>query len=55
MRCIQNYTVELTGLYFHKPLEEYQMIERGYYGKFGGAYLPEILVATFDELEIQFP
>jgi len=30
------------------------MINRGYYGKFGGAYLPEILVATFDELEGQF-
>jgi len=26
------------------------MRERGYYGEFGGAYLPEILVATFDEL-----
>lgn len=26
------------------------MIDRGYYGGFGGAYLPEILVATFDEL-----
>jgi tryptophan synthase beta chain len=27
------------------------MIKRGYYGNFGGAFLPEILVATFDELE----
>ncbi len=27
------------------------MINRGYYGDFGGAFLPEILVATFDELE----
>ena len=27
------------------------MIKRGYYGGFGGAFLPEILVATFDELE----
>ena len=27
------------------------MIKRGYYGDFGGAFLPEILVATFDELE----
>jgi tryptophan synthase beta chain len=26
----------------------------GYYGKFGGAYLPEILVATFRELESAF-
>jgi tryptophan synthase beta chain len=26
------------------------MLERGYYGDFGGAYIPEILVATFDEL-----
>jgi tryptophan synthase beta chain len=30
------------------------MIERGYYGDFGGAFLPEILVATFDELEAEF-
>jgi tryptophan synthase beta chain len=26
------------------------MIDRGYYSGFGGAYLPEILVATFEEL-----
>lgn len=26
------------------------MHERGYYGQFGGSYIPEILVATFDEL-----
>ena len=30
------------------------MLERGYYGQFGGAYIPEILVATFDELEDAF-
>ncbi|MBU2630619.1 MAG: pyridoxal-phosphate dependent enzyme, partial [Proteobacteria bacterium] len=30
------------------------MKNRGYYGNFGGAFLPEILVATFDELEIEF-
>jgi tryptophan synthase beta chain len=30
------------------------MKSRGYYGKFGGAFLPEILVATFDELEHAF-
>lgn len=30
------------------------MIERGYYEGFGGAFLPEILVATFDELENSF-
>ena len=30
------------------------MFERGYYGEFGGAYIPEILVATFDELEAAF-
>ncbi|HET6339297.1 MAG TPA: tryptophan synthase subunit beta [Polyangiales bacterium] len=30
------------------------MHERGYYGQFGGAYLPEVLVATFDELEEAF-
>lgn len=27
------------------------MKDRGYYGKYGGAFLPEILTATFDELE----
>jgi tryptophan synthase beta chain len=27
------------------------MKHRGYFGNFGGAFLPEILVATFDELE----
>ncbi len=26
------------------------MKNRGYYGEFGGAFIPEILVATFDEL-----
>lgn len=30
------------------------MIDRGYYSGFGGAFLPEILVATFDELETVF-
>jgi len=30
------------------------MKNRGYYDEFGGAYLPEILVATFDELETTF-
>ena len=30
------------------------MIDRGYYNGFGGAYLPEILVATFDELAVTF-
>ncbi|WP_394846795.1 tryptophan synthase subunit beta [Pendulispora brunnea] len=30
------------------------MIERGHYGQFGGAYIPEILVATFDQLEAAF-
>ena len=30
------------------------MERRGYYEQFGGAYLPEILVATFDELEEAF-
>ncbi|ACN16419.1 TrpB [Desulforapulum autotrophicum HRM2] len=30
------------------------MINRGYYGTFGGAFVPEILVATFDELEREF-
>jgi tryptophan synthase beta chain len=32
-------------------LEALAMIKRGYYGEFRGAFLPEILVATFDELE----
>jgi len=30
------------------------MKNRGYYGPFGGAFLPEILVATFDELDARF-
>ena len=30
------------------------MRNRGYYSEFGGAYIPEILVATFDELESYF-
>ena len=30
------------------------MRKRGYFGDFGGAFLPEILVATFDELEAVF-
>ena len=30
------------------------MRDRGYYGEFGGAYIPEILVATFDELADAF-
>ena len=30
------------------------MRNRGYYSDFGGAYIPEILVATFDELEEEF-
>lgn len=30
------------------------MHKRGYYAEFGGAFLPEILTATFDELETTF-
>ncbi len=30
------------------------MHDRGYYGRFGGSYVPEILVATFDELTEAF-
>ena len=30
------------------------MDKRGYYSEFGGAYVPEILSATFDELEAAF-
>jgi tryptophan synthase beta chain len=29
-------------------------VARGYYGEFGGAFIPEILVATFDELRAAF-
>ena len=30
------------------------MYKRGYYAEFGGAFLPEILTATFDQLEKTF-
>jgi len=30
------------------------MHERGYFGEFGGAFIPEILVSTFDEIEQAF-
>ncbi len=30
------------------------MIERRYYGEFGGAYIPEILVSTFEQLVTAF-
>ena len=30
------------------------MTERGYYGEFGGAYIPEILVSTFQQLAAAF-
>ena len=30
------------------------MIENRYYGDFGGAYIPEILVATFEQLVVAF-
>ncbi len=30
------------------------MLNRGYYDRFGGAFIPEILVPTFDELEQAF-
>jgi tryptophan synthase beta chain len=30
------------------------MKQRGYFGEFGGAYVPEVLQATFDELEAVF-
>ena len=30
------------------------MDKRGYSARFGGAYLPEFLTATFDELEKTF-
>jgi len=30
------------------------MINRGYYGELGGAFIPEILTSTFDKLEDVF-
>jgi tryptophan synthase beta chain len=30
------------------------MIDRGYYGELGGAYIPEILFSTFEELNAAF-
>ena len=30
------------------------MKNRGYYGRFGGAFIPEILVSTFEELVSAF-
>jgi tryptophan synthase beta chain len=30
------------------------MKRRGYYGSFGGAFIPEILVSTFEELTAAF-
>ena len=58
MLSIQSYTVEPISSFFlracFKSEEDLQMINRGYYGKFGGAFLPEVLVATFDELEEAF-
>jgi tryptophan synthase beta chain len=35
-------------------VEVFWMINRGYYGEFGGAFIPEVLVATFEELECEF-
>lgn len=35
-------------------LEGLRMINRHYYGEFGGAFIPEILVVTFDELVKSF-
>jgi len=32
----------------------YQVDERGYYGKFGGAYIPEMLFPNIDELEREY-
>lgn len=30
------------------------MVNRGHYGEFGGAFIPEILVSTLDELVDSF-
>ena len=54
MRFTRNFYVAQTGLFFHRPLEEIYMNKRGYYGEFGGAFIPEILVATFDDLVSHF-
>jgi tryptophan synthase beta chain len=37
-------------LFANRDWGEYTMLETRYYGKYGGAYLPEILVSTFEEL-----
>ncbi|MFT5444291.1 MAG: tryptophan synthase beta chain [Myxococcota bacterium] len=47
---MQNSIAGQTSWCSHKPLEAIPMNRRGYYGKFGGSFIPEILVATFDEL-----
>jgi tryptophan synthase beta chain len=38
----------------NSQIGEVKMLETRYYGKFGGAYLPEILVSTFEELAAAF-
>ncbi len=38
----------------HLQHKEHSMKNRGYYGDYGGAFLPEILVGTFNELEEEF-
>jgi tryptophan synthase beta chain len=42
------------NLYFPRPSEDWQMNHNGYFSDFGGAFLPEILMATFDELTAAF-
>jgi tryptophan synthase beta chain len=49
-----SFSAERINLYFPRPSEGWQMNHRGYYSDFGGAFLPEILTATFDELAAAF-
>jgi tryptophan synthase beta chain len=51
MPFIPNFFAARINSCFLKLLEVYPMKNRGYYNQFGGAFLPEVLVATFDELE----
>ena len=35
-------------------MADYQVNEHGYYGKFGGAYIPEMLFHNIEELKTQY-
>ena len=32
----------------------YQVNEKGYYGEFGGAYIPEMMVPNIEELRLKY-